>query len=115
MSDLYDQVQDQEQRMQDLEDRANNYDVSQEATDGLWEGLLNNKFNIGTTTLVGGTVTIIDGFCANSSLVFISIKGAAFVNAGVPATYGITYTNGSFTITSTQATDTSIINYFIIY
>ena len=115
MSDLYDQVQDQEQRMQDLEDRANNYDVSQEATDGLWEGLLNNKFNIGTTTLVGGTVTIIDGFCATSSLVFISTKGAAFVNAGVPATYGITYTNGSFTITSTQATDTSIINYFIIY
>ena len=66
---------------------------------------------IGTTTLVGGTVTVANTTVDVNSQVYLTVKTVG----GTQGLLSYTISSGvSFTITSTSSTDTSVVSYFII-
>lgn len=67
----------------------------------------------GTGTLSGGTVTISTTAVTSSSLVFVTLTNSGTTNVGSLTVSAIV--NGtSFTVTSTNASDTSTFNWFIV-
>lgn len=66
---------------------------------------------MGTTRLVNGTVVVNTSVCTPTSFVFVSYSGTT-ANAGFLTTTNVS--SGSFRITSTSATDSSYVNWFIV-
>jgi len=62
----------------------------------------------GTATLVGGTVTVTAANVTSTTQLFVNHKTIS----GTPGTLSWSSAIGSFTVTSTSGTDTSLINYF---
>jgi hypothetical protein len=81
-------------------------------TPGTWAPLPTLIAKVATATLVAGTVTVADAAITANSIIRLSSKtlggtpGALFVSAKTAAT--------NFTITSTNAADTSVVQYEII-
>jgi hypothetical protein len=66
---------------------------------------------IGTARLVNGNVTVNSTVCTPRSFVFVSYSGST-TNPGYLTTTDVS--TGSFRITSTSATDSSYVNWFIV-
>jgi hypothetical protein len=75
--------------------------------------LVNNNLNvtIGTATLVAGTVTVNTSAITGNDLIFLTVKATGGTQGHLSYTQ---VNNTSFTITSTSATDTSTVNWWII-
>lgn len=66
---------------------------------------------VGSSTLVGGTVTITNVNIASTSFIFITDTNPSLTNVG---TLTVVAGSGSFVVTSTNVLDTSTFNYLII-
>ena len=112
MSELYDQVQNIDDRTATLENVASVFPLDQSAIDDLWTGLKGNKFQYGQVGMLLGIANVIDNNANDGSLVFITSTTSAFA-------YFVTITStgfNGFTVTSSGGVgDSSILNYLIIY
>ena len=136
-TDMENSVQDHEDRLaaiedlnvsdyqdandQNISDLQNNsgqlsFPLSQDTTDLLNQQLpvmltnYGDQGYIGSATLVAGTVTVKSSFISATSFVFLSVSSVG----GTQGTLSYVVSAGQVIITSTSATDTSIISYFII-
>lgn len=125
MSELYDQVQDVDERLTELESNPVDLFNDPNTTDNIWDLLQNTKFIIGTVTLSSGTVTITDqrvsvgsyGLATQQGAVHtysVSVAGGGGGTVTIPSTYTVTTSNGSFQIKSSDTADTSTVAYLII-
>lgn len=106
---LYDQVQQIDERLSDTESVANIFPLEQEAIDSIWTALNGNKFTYGTATLSAGSVTVVDNNVTTNSVGLVT----TIINSGWA--YGVTFTQNGFTITSNSIGDGSTVSYLIIY
>lgn len=114
-SQLYDQVQNIEQRVGELETQANTFPLEQQPSDAIWTSFSGVKWYYGSVTLSAGTATVKTPQTTAKSIGFITTNGTPHVDAsGKPAVYGVTCSNGQFTVNGTQSDDFSTVNYLII-
>jgi hypothetical protein len=83
--------------------------VSTAATAGSWSSL--EGLRSGNATLVAGTVTVANTTVTANTAILHSVK----TSGGTAGTIGYTVTSGtSFTLTSSSATETSVVTYHLI-
>jgi hypothetical protein len=107
MSDLYQQVQDQDERIQALENNQITSDVNYDTMSNLTDFMRGNFWEFGTATMVAGVVTVTIPNCSLSSVVTISTNSGFHV-------YADKSTPGQITFSSTSITDTHTVDYFVI-
>jgi hypothetical protein len=96
------------QSLGDIPQRPGQLDfpLDQQTTD-----LIKALFPTGSATLAAGTITVSSSYVSASSKIFLTRTA---LGAGTPGhLYISAQSAGSFTITSSSATDTSVVNYII--
>lgn len=107
MSELYDQVQAQDERIQSLEDNQLTNDVTYDTMTNLTDFMRTNFWDFGTVTLVSGSATVIVTNCNSTSIVTISTSSNLVISVDKSVA-------GQLTFISTSVADAHIVDYFVI-
>lgn len=114
MSDLYQQVQDIDERVTTLEDNALTNDMNFDTMTNLTDFMQGNFWYFGQTTLVSGSSVVNMSGITPLSLAFITpTTNKAFGGTGFH-TIAAACTVDTLTITSTDGADGRVVNYWVL-